>query len=93
MLRLCHATGCFATTSHTSYEIPDSSKEHMKLYIAGELSKMLSAYADMEAPTARNLLTPQHLVQVNHFTPAGYHSASTPSTSQASTGTGVVGVV
>eukprot|EP00965_Chrysotila_dentata_P241591 6204371-Pleurochrysis_carterae.AAC.2 len=76
-----------------SVEISEASKAHMKLYIAGELRKMLSAYTAMDEATGRNLLTPQQLVQVNHLAPATGRPATTPSSSQASTGTGVVDAV
>eukprot|EP00965_Chrysotila_dentata_P143506 4741596-Pleurochrysis_carterae.AAC.1 len=72
-------------------EIPDSSKEQMKLYMCGELRKMLMGFS-AHPPTASNLLTPQQLVQIDFFAPAAQHAASC-STDQASTGSGVVGAV
>eukprot|EP00965_Chrysotila_dentata_P255718 6212316-Pleurochrysis_carterae.AAC.1 len=74
-------------------EISDSSKQHMKHYICGELRKLLTAYAAMDAETARTLLTPQQLVQVDFFAPAAQHAAPSAAMNQASTSSGVVGAV
>eukprot|EP00965_Chrysotila_dentata_P105877 3497098-Pleurochrysis_carterae.AAC.2 len=69
----------------------------MKIYIAGELRKMLTAFTAMGAATGRALFTPQQVVQVDYFAPTttGATSAAqaSASTNPAFTGIGVAGAV
>eukprot|EP00965_Chrysotila_dentata_P074456 2458322-Pleurochrysis_carterae.AAC.1 len=66
----------------------------MKLFICGEMRKMLNAYFAMDAAYARKLFSTQKLVQVDYFAPIVPQPAAatlrTSNNSQASTSKGVV---
>eukprot|EP00965_Chrysotila_dentata_P189942 6173609-Pleurochrysis_carterae.AAC.2 len=60
-----------------SVEFSAASKEEMKAYICGELRKLLTGFSPLlsegfsrGAAAYRNLLSPQHLVQVDYYAPA-----------------------
>eukprot|EP00965_Chrysotila_dentata_P135992 4495855-Pleurochrysis_carterae.AAC.1 len=66
----------------------------MNFYMCGQLRKMLDGFAALNAATARDLLSPQQLVQVIFFAPAAQRTDQPcTSSSQASTSSGVVGAV
>eukprot|EP00965_Chrysotila_dentata_P208172 6184559-Pleurochrysis_carterae.AAC.3 len=48
-------------------DLSGSSKRHMKFYLCGQLRGMLDGLAALDAATARDLRSPQQLVQVNRF--------------------------